>query len=201
MINEENKIDERYAIIFYKFIECYHDFEKQLKSLFILGFDDMSYEVKSRCFHYIGFLKSTNRIVDYDSYSTKFECKEFTGKKLLNDLTLIQMMKIARKDRLFLTFEKGIDSYQNRITFDLYDACISIINSRNKLAHEFNKLHIKDADTVELLSKEAFYRVANGWQKEMQYESLDENFQRLMCNHIYMKRIMNVLSEKDNSDM
>ena len=191
---EETK-DQMHAYIFYKYIEFFNLFETRLKKIFINAFIEFPDEIKQRLFFYIGGIKGSIDMIDYDTYTLKTNYKEYTGTKLLNDLSLIQMIKISRKDRLLKGFNEGIEAIQTKTNFDLYDACINIINARNILAHQCPTTVIKDKDTVELLSNDNYEKVKIDWINVSDYEILEENDKRLICNYIYMNRIIDLFPD------
>lgn len=126
------------------------------------------------------------------------EANKYNDRKLLSRLTMNQIIKLEKKERGIAKFNQNISSIQSRrLEYTFYDCCIKLINMRNKMAHEFFDLDIKeDKDTIEVLSNDNIERFKPKWLGNFNnYDELDFNIKFILSNYIYMKRMEEILVE------
>ncbi len=135
-----------------------------------------------------------NTYIDYDTYSLVKETNRYDNSKLLNRLTMNQIIKLERKEKVIESFNKSVKSIQRpMMEFSFYDCCIKLINTRNKMAHEFCNLDIKDKDSIEILSKAKIEQMKPEWLSDFEYNELENSMQAILSNYIYMKEMKKIL--------
>lgn len=178
------------ALIVYNFLDAYTRFEKKIKNEFIENFNSLKEDYRNRVYFYLGGLGSVNTYIEYDTYSLIKETNRYDKKSLLNRLTMNQIMKLERKEQGISKFKQDISSVQrSRVTIPFCDCCIKLINTRNRMAHEFSDLKIKEADVIEILSKEKLQELKPEWLNDFEYDELDNNMLGILCNYIYMNEM------------
>lgn len=192
MGNKKNNFIE--ALIIYYYLREYIEFENIVKKEFISNFNLLNEEYKNRIYFYLGGVGSMNSYIDYDTYSLVKETSKYDDSKLLNRLTMNQIIKLERKEKVINNFNKSIKSIQRtKVEFSFYDCCIKLINTRNKMAHEFCNLDIKDKDTIEVLSHAKIQQMKPEWLTDFEYNELENSMQAILSNYIYMKEMKNIL--------
>lgn len=188
---KNNSVD---ALIIYNYLDAYTKFENLIKEVFILNFERLSEEYKNRMYFYLGGIGSLNTYIEYDTYSLIKETNKYDKTKLLNRLTMNQIIKLERKEQEIDKFKQSIVSVQvPKMEFSFCDCCIKLINTRNKMAHEFSKLNINDKDIIEILSKKKVEQLKPEWFYEFEYDELSSNMLGILSNYIYMKEMEGML--------
>lgn len=165
------------------------------KEVFISNFEALSEEYKNRTYFYLGGIGSLNTYIEYGTYSLIKETNKYDKTKLLNRLIMNQIIKLERKEQEIAKFKKSIVSVQvPKMEFPFCDCCIKLINTRNKMAHEFSKLNIKDNDVIEILSKKKVEQLKPDWFYKFEYEELSSNMLGILSNYIYMKEMKKMLT-------
>lgn len=192
MYNKKNSYIE--ALIIYNYLREYIEFENIVKKEFISNFTALNEEYKNRVYFYLGGVGSMNTYIDYDTYSLVKETNRYDNSKLLNRLTMNQIIKLERKEKAIESFNKSVKSIQRpMMEFSFYDCCIKLINTRNKMAHEFCNLDIKDKDSIEILSKAKIEQMKPEWLSDFEYNELENSMQAILSNYIYMKEMKKIL--------
>ncbi|URZ01704.1 hypothetical protein [Clostridium felsineum] len=184
------------ALIVYNYLGYYTEFEDLIKEKFISNFEKLSEEYKNRTYFYIGGIGCSNSYLEYDTYSLIRESTKYDKRKLLNRLTMNQIIKLERKEQAIDMFKKNIYSIQiPKIYFTFCDCCIKLINARNIMAHEFFNLNLKEKDIIEVLSKEKIEQFKPEWLGDFEYNELSDGMLGILSNYIYMKELKKVLNE------
>lgn len=184
------------ALILYNYLVTYTEFENLIKKEFIYNFETLSEDYKNRTYFYLGAVGSLNIHIEYDTYSLVKETSKYNKSKLLNHLTMNQIIKLERKEQAIVKFRQNIASIQiPKVEFTFCDCCLKLVNTRNKMAHEIFNLNIKDKDIIEIISKPKMEQLKPNWLNEFEYEELDDNMLGILSNYIYMNRMKEKLNE------
>lgn len=189
-----NSINNDYirALIVYNYLGDYNKFENLIKEEFVSNFELLTEEYKNRVYFYLGGVGSLNTYIDYDTYSLVKETNKYNDRKLLSRLTMNQIIKLERREQGISKFNQNIRSIQRQmLEYSFCDCCIKLTSMRNRMAHEFFNLDIKeDKDTIEVLSNANIEKFKPKWLENFNdYEELDFNIKSILSNYIYMKEM------------
>lgn len=194
--NEANVKDD--ALIIYKFLVLYIDFENLIREIFQKSWDSINNQVKNRIAFYVGWLGSETRYIDYDSYSIKQEIHKYDDKTVVSKITFNQLIKIDRKERVIKALSFEVPSKTKKtLTYLSHDCFLALLNMRNKLAHEILSINFRNSDIIELLPQSVISNSALGWLKEIDVEKLSDQSKSIVSNYIYMKQIMDKLGREE----
>lgn len=184
------------ALIVYNYLGDYNKFENLIKEEFVSKFELLTEEYKNRVYFYLGGVGSLNTYIDYDTYSLVKETNKYNDRKLLSRLTMNQIIKLERREQGINKFNQNIMSIQwQRLEYTFCDCCIKLTSMRNRMAHEFFNLDIKEEkDTIEVLSNANIEKFKPKWLENFNnYDELDFNIKSILSNYIYMKEMEKLL--------
>jgi hypothetical protein len=197
-MNNQSEIGERSnALVIYKFLVTYNKFEDLIKQIFASKFDELDSEVKNRISYYVGWLGSEVKYIDYDTYSIKQEIQKFDKKNIISKLTINQIIKIDKKDKIINNFSFEISSMTKKhVSYLSHDCFLSLIRMRNKLAHDILKINFKNADIIEQLPISIISNTQDDWFKNIGTEGISNDSICILSNSIYMMKIIDKLEQE-----
>lgn len=198
-MKNQNEIGEgTNALIIYKFLIIYNQFESLIKQNFASKYNDLDSEVKNRISYYVGWLGSETKYIDYDTYSIKQELHKFDQKMMISKLTINQIIKIDKRDKIIKNFSFEISSMtKKQVTFLSHDCFLSLINMRNKLAHDILKINFKNADVIEQLPISIICDSQDEWLKNIGIEGISQESICILSNYTYMIKIIEKLEQEE----
>lgn len=190
-------LEEMDALIMYKFLILYNEFENMIKEIYCKEWTNLNEEVKRRIAYYVGSIKGVNAYIEYDTYSTKQDIYKYDENNLISKMTINQIIRLERKEKNISTFNFEINSKLNKqLAFVSYDCFLKIINMRNKLAHDILNINFKATDVIEVLSDGMIEKKNELWISNLQLDKLS-NFGRLiLSNYIFMSEIIEELGKE-----
>lgn len=108
LLEAQEKVD---ALIIYKYLVLYNDFENTIRNIFASKWNGMDDVIKNRIAYYVGWLGSETKYIEYDTYSIHQESNKYDEKKLITKLTITQLIRIdSRKEKVIKEFSFEISS-------------------------------------------------------------------------------------------
>lgn len=145
----------------------------------------------------VGWLGSENKYIEYDTYSIKQEIWKYDEKKIQKKLTINQIIKIDKRERVIPLFDFEISSKtKKQLKYLSHDCFVSLINMRNKLAHDILNINFKNADIIELLPDKILISNQEPWIQSMDVNHISDMGREILSNYIFMKEIIIHLKEK-----
>ena len=153
--------------------------------------------IQNRLAFYVGWLGSENKYIEYDTYSIKQEIWKYDEKKIQKKLTINQIIKIDKRERVIPLFDFEISSKtKKQLKYLSHDCFVSLINMRNKLAHDILNINFKNADIIELLPDKILISNQEPWIQSMDVNHISDMGREILSNYIFMKEIIIHLKEK-----
>ena len=110
MGNSQEIKEKNDALIIYKFLIDYNHFENIVRDVIDSEWEKLDNNVKNRLAFYVGWLGSENKYIEYDTYSIKQEIWKYDEKKIQKKLTINQIIKIDKRERVIPLFDFEISS-------------------------------------------------------------------------------------------
>jgi len=191
------KIQEKEdAFVIYKFLILYNHFEKLMFEIFDKYWDQIDSDIKSRISYYVGWLGSERKYIDYDSYAIRQEIHKYGKKIIMEYLTVNQIIKIDRKEKMIKQLSFDIPSMVRKMSSISSHSCfLAFLNMRNMLAHKILNINFKEKHTIELLSLEAIKKSESSWITDLNISSLSSQSQNIVSNYMYMDIIVEKLTK------
>lgn len=200
MIDNQSEVEERTdAIVIYKYLIIYNQFENIIKDIFAASFKSLSNDVKNRIAYYVGWLGSETKYIEYDTYSIRQDVHKYDENTLVSKLKINQIIKIDKREKLISRFSFEISSItKKQVTFLSHDCFLCLINMRNKLAHEILKINFKNSDLIEQLPINIISNCQDEWLKNIGIENISQESICILSNYIYMQQIIEKLKREDS---
>ena len=174
MGNSQEIKEKNDALIIYKFLIDYNHFENIVRDVIDSEWEKLDNNVKNRLAFYVGWLGSENKYIEYDTYSIKQEIWKYDEK-----------------------FDLEISSKtKKQLKYLSHDCFVSLINMRNKLAHDILNINFKNADIIELLPDKILISNQEPWIQSMDVNHISDMGREILSNYIFMKEIIIHLKEK-----
>lgn len=197
MGNSQEIKEKNDALIIYKFLIDYNHFENIVRDVIDSEWEKLDNNVKNRLAFYVGWLGSENKYIEYDTYSIKQETWKYDEKKIQKKLTINQIIKIDKRERVIPLFDFEISSKtKKQLKYLSHDCFVSLINMRNKLAHDILNINFKNADIIELLPDKILISNQEPWIQSMDVNHISDMGREILSNYIFMKEIIIHLKEK-----
>lgn len=197
MGNSQEIKEKNDALIIYKFLIDYNHFENIVRDVIDSEWEKLDNNVKNRLAFYVGWLGSENKYIEYDTYSIKQEIWKYDEKKIQKKLTINQIIKIDKRERVIPLFDFEISSKtKKQLKYLSHDCFVSLINMRNKLAHDILNINLKNADIIELLPDKILISNQEPWIQSMDVNHISDMGREILSNYIFMKEIIIHLKEK-----
>ena len=197
MGNSQEIKEKNDALIIYKFLIDYNHFENIVRDVIDSEWEKLDNNVKNRLAFYVGWLGSENKYIEYDTYSIKQEIWKYDEKKIQKKLTINQIIKIDKRERVIPLFDFDISSKtKKQLKYLSHDCFVSLINMRNKLAHDILNINFKNADIIELLPDKILISNQEPWIQSMDVNHISDMGREILSNYIFMKEIIIHLKEK-----
>lgn len=197
MGNSQEIKEKNDALIIYKFLIDYNHFENIVRDVIDSEWEKLDNNVKNRLAFYVGWLGSENKYIEYDTYSIKQEIWKYDEKKIQKKLTINQIIKIDKRERVIPLFDFEISSKtKKQLKYLSHDCFVSLINMRNKLAHDILNINFKNADIIELLPDKILISNQEPWIQSMDVNHISDIGREILSNYIFMKEIIIHLKEK-----
>ncbi|RGG67397.1 hypothetical protein DWW96_01685 [Eubacterium sp. AF17-7] len=197
MGNSQEIKEKNDALIIYKFLIDYNHFENIVRDVIDSEWEKLDNNVKNRLAFYVGWLGSENKYIEYDTYSIKQEIWKYDEKKIQKKLTINQIIKIDKRERVIPLFDFEISSKtKKQLKYLSHDCFVSLINMRNKLAHDILNINFKNADIIELLPDKILISNQEPWIQSMDVNHISDMGREILSNYIFMKEIIIHLKEK-----
>ena len=197
MGNSQEIKEKNDALIIYKFLIDYNHFENIVRDVIDSEWEKLDNNVKNRLAFYVVWLGSENKYIEYDTYSIKQEIWKYDEKKIQKKLTINQIIKIDKRERVIPLFDFEISSKtKKQLKYLSHDCFVSLINMRNKLAHDILNINFKNADIIELLPDKILISNQEPWIQSMDVNHISDMGREILSNYIFMKEIIIHLKEK-----
>lgn len=197
MGNSQEIKEKNDALIIYKFLIDYNHFENIVRDVIDSEWEKLDNNVKNRLAFYVGWLGSENKYIEYDTYSIKQEIWKYDEKKIQKKLTINQIIKIDKRERVIPLFDFEISSKtKKQLKYLSHDCFVNLINMRNKLAHDILNINFKNADIIELLPDKILISNQEPWIQSMDVNHISDMGREILSNYIFMKEIIIHLKEK-----
>lgn len=195
MINNSLEAQEKVdALIIYKYLVLYNDFENTIRNIFASKWNGMDDVIKNRIAYYVGWLGSETKYIEYDTYSIHQESNKYDEKKLITKLTITQLIRIDRKEKVVKEFSFEISSrIKKQLSFLSHESFLCLINMRNKLAHNILGLSFKNADIIELLPDSIIEDSDETWIKNIDLTKISDPGRAILSNYVFMVEILRKL--------
>ena len=187
-----------------QYLKEYHLFEQFLEDLFRKEFQTFTTDNKQRVLYFSGVYFGLERIVQYESFTTKCETTEY-NERLINNLNLNQILNICGSKNMMYFLNGGFSSLQTPSKkLNYYEACLKIVRMRNIIAHETATIRFNDKSIIEVLSANTLDNYRNSTSNEwlILYLPNHENFENfsnddvvIMSNLVYLDVIYNTLKD------
>lgn len=199
MINNSLETQEKVdALIIYKYLVLYNDFENTIRNIFASKWNGVDSVVKNRIAYYVGWLGSETKYIEYDTYSIHQENNKYDEKKLIAKLTITQLIKIDKKEKVIKEFSFEISSrIKKQLSFLSHESFLCLINMRNKLAHNILGLSFKNADIIELLPDSIIENSDELWIKNIALTQISDLGRAILSNYIFMIEILRKLRKDE----
>lgn len=200
MINSSLEAQEKVdALIIYKFLVLYNDFENCIRNIFSNEWNSMDNTIKNRIAYYVGWLGCETKYIEYDTYSIHQEVNKYGEEMLIKKLTINQIIKIDRKEKVISKFSFEILSkIKKQLTFLSHESFLCLISMRNKLAHNILGISFKNSDIIELLPDNIIEKSSDLWIKGIDMSKVSEIGRAILSNYIFMEEML-VELRKDES--
>lgn len=192
MINSSLEAQEKVeALIIYKFLVLYNDFENCVRDVFSKEWNSMDSVIKNRIAYYVGFLGCETKYIEYDTYSLHQDVNKYDEEKLVKKLTVNQIIRIDRKERIISKFSFEILSKTKRqLTFLSHESFLCLISMRNKLAHNILEISFKNSDIIELLPDSIIEQNSDLWIRNIDMTKVSDMGRAILSNYIFMEEIL-----------
>lgn len=192
MINSSLEAQEKVeALIIYKFFVLYNDFENCVRDIFSNEWNSMDGAIKNRIAYYVGFLGCETKYIEYDTYSIHQDVNKYDEQKLVKKLTINQIVRIDRKERVISKFSFEILSKTKRqLTFLSHESFLCLISMRNKLAHNILGINFKNSDIIELLPDSIIGKNSDLWIRNIDMTKMSDMGRAILSNYIFMEEIL-----------
>lgn len=192
MINSSLEAQEKVeALIIYKFLILYNDFENCVRDVFSKEWNSMDSAIKNRIAYYVGFLGCETKYIEYDTYSIHQDVNKYDEEKLVKKLTINQIIRIDRKERIISKFSFEILSKTKRqLTFLSHESFLCLISMRNKLAHNILGISFKNSDIIELLPDSFIEQNSDLWIRNIDMTKVSDMGRAILSNYIFMEEIL-----------
>ncbi|MBD5530990.1 MAG: hypothetical protein HDQ98_02135 [Lachnospiraceae bacterium] len=200
MINSSLEAQEKVdALIIYKFLVLYNAFENCIRDIFSKEWNSMDSAIKNRIAYYVGWLGSVTKYIEYDTYSVHQEANRYDEEMLIKKLTINQIIRIDRKEKVISNFSFDILSkIKKQLTFLSHESFLCLISMRNKLAHNILQINFRNSDIIELLPNSIIEKDSEFWIRNIDLTKLSDSGRAILSNYIFMKEIL-VELRKDGS--
>lgn len=194
MIEVQNQIREQQdALITYKFLLLYNEFEVLVREIFKINWKNFSADFKLRVSYYAGWISSTNKYIDYNTYSIKQETYQYKENKILAGLTANQIIRLDQTERVIKAFDFEICSKSKKVVYLSHNCFLILISMRNKLAHDILNISWKNKDIIEILPFHKLVVDGDKWKTSIDEKMLSEFSRPILSNYIYMQDIVKIL--------
>lgn len=188
LLEAQEKVD---ALIIYKFLVLYNDFENCIRDIFSNEWNTMDSAVKNRVAYYVGCLGSEIKYIEYDTYSIHQEVNKYDEKMLVKKLTINQIIRIDRKEKVIRKFSFEILSkIKKQLTFLSHESFLCLISMRNKLAHNILGISFKNSDIIELLPDNIIEKSSDLWIRNIDMTKVSDFGRAILSNYIFMKEML-----------
>lgn len=193
MVNSSEKKEKIKAIVIYKFLFEYSNFENRVKDYFITQLNKLELDDIKRLYFYYGGLATKNIHIDYSKKTLtmnnhKFKLDDFPG------FSINQIINIAKSNTNQLIFNQPIKSILGRkVEYALSDSILKLINMRNKLTHNLSTLNLSDKDCIELLPVQSLQDHCKDILSNIEIKDDYHEIKLIFSNIIYMKIIYDIL--------
>lgn len=176
------------ALVVFCYLEKFKILENNIRTLFE---NQLTYIDKNLLYFYYG--SKIDIYMDFDSYKITSFPMQFNDNEMFKKITTNQIIKLNQKNHYIDKLDDTIQSIQIKTCcFNISDACLKLINMRNKLAHEINYCDFKNGDIIELLSDEFIQKYTDCYDLNISY--MDNDTKMIFSNLIYMDLILTNLS-------
>lgn len=195
---EELAIQQCSLAVYYFLLE-YNNLENLVKETYISSWPSFSEDLKNRLLFFIGGTKSEILYFDFDTYQLVENRRKYELKALLNELRLIHIMKIERKEHQIGAFHFNIQSLNvKQVELDSISCILKLIDMRNILAHRMTDLDFKEKSVIELISDKAISEKGISWLEEFDLSKMDSATKSIVSNYIYMIDIIEKIRRNDD---
>lgn len=199
MINNSLEAQEKVdALIIYKYLVLYNDFENTIRNIFSDKWNGLDNAIKNRIAYYVGWLGSETKYIEYDTYSIHQENNKYDEKMLITKLTINQIIKIDRKEKVINEFSFEIPSkIKKQLSFLSHESFLCLINMRNKLAHNILGISFKNADIIELLPDIVIENSNDLWISNIDLTKVSDLGRAILSNYIFMNEMLGKLRKDE----
>ncbi|MCM1237546.1 MAG: hypothetical protein NC489_46365, partial [Ruminococcus flavefaciens] len=192
------------ALVVYNYMVLYDVFEHKLKDLFVKKVKAIKYDKENsskieRLYFYLGCVGMLSNYIEYDTYSTVSKHNKFGGSDMINQFTLVQMVRIDEQEKLIECFKFNINSINNPklLQYSFHDCCKKLTNMRNLLAHNFSNLKANAQNAIEILSDDKISALKSRWLENFDVKNMNDKSKLIFSNYIYMAEILEKLEKVD----
>lgn len=200
MNQKEHKRFQVKSILIVRYISEFCVFEKLIIEKFRQEILNVNHNRKNKLYFYYGVHVGHKVYYDFDRNRVSLsEENKYDENEMFKSLNLNKIIKFERKEKLIDSFNFTIDSLVRKVTtFDFYDCCLRIISMRNKLAHEVDSISFCDKDIIETLPDEYLKGYNYQFIEDYDIGDMDDDSKALLCNIIYIRKIINKLTLEVN---
>lgn len=188
--------EQQDALIIYKYLLLYNEFENVIKEKFEKGWKEIDSTVKNRIAYYVGWLGSEVKYIEYDTYTIKLENHPYSEEMMLKKLTVNQIIRIDRVEKAISRFDFEVESRRQKLTFLSHDCFLAFVKMRNKLAHDILKIKFNSGDTIEILPYSKIVESKIAWIDSITEQQLSDLGQAILSNYIFMVEIIDTLRKE-----
>lgn len=188
------------ASVIVRFIYQFAAFEKIVKNIFSTTVAQSDY--RSLLYYFYGALQGSKGYINYVGHTwAKPELGRYKKTEKFTGFTLIQMIKIDQQEHLVPNFNFALQSENTpMLEFPFHDACIKLVNMRNKIAHETDELDFTDEDVVETMPLSKIVAEQCEYLHGFDLNKMSNNAIQVYSNLHTLDRLLTIIEEKQNVD-
>lgn len=197
-VKDKNMLREHIrSLMVFTFLNEYIQLEFVIRKVFEVNIDTLPPNILQQLYFYYGGKIST--YIEYESHGVKVKELKYNEKEQFKDFSIIQIIKVFKKNNCLKAFNFSIDSIRNSIkSISFYDCIIRLINMRNILAHELTNLTFNEKDIVEMLSINQISEESFNLLKNYDLSIMDDTTQCIASNIVYIRKLILKLDSGNN---
>ena len=185
------------SLLVYEFLKDYNELELAIRDAFEKSLPALPSEVIQQLYFYYG--GKIGSYIEYEAHSTQFRSLNYHPSEQFKELSINQILKIFKENPCIKAFDFSISSIQrSTVEFSFYDCATRLLKMRNKLAHEVVAFQFRDADLIEMLTREQIAAQKFAVLQNYDTHKIDDMSMYIASNIVYIQKLL--LKLKDASE-
>ena len=182
------------SLLVYEFLKDYNELELTIRAVFEKSLPVLSPEVIQQLYFYYG--GKIGSYIEYEAHSTQLRSLNYNTSERFKDLSVNQILKIFKENPCIELFNFSIASIQRpAVELSFYDCATRLLKMRNKLAHEVVAFQFKDADLIEMLTREQIAAQKFTILQNYDTHKIDDMSMYIASNIVYIQKLLFKLKE------